>query len=145
MKNIVRRLAIAAVLVAAVAPAALAGGANAKVEGPARDGRYVVRTYACSNPAAIQVTAWAEGLLEGKRQTLPIKIERTKQKGVYQFARTWPEKGTWAIRMRLGNQGPHVPVTVTALQQDGAVRSNELVWEGDGMKECAAILAGKGI
>jgi hypothetical protein len=144
MSQLVRRLVIAAALMAAVAPAALAGGANAKVSGPAKDGRYTVQTYACSNPANLHVTAWAEGLVNGKRQTVPIKIEMTRAKGVYDFKRTWPEGGQWAIRMRLGNQGPHVPVTVTALEPNGTVRTNELIWEGDGTKECVAILSGKG-
>ena len=142
MSQIIRLVVTPVVLVAALAPAAFAGGANAKVEGPAKDGRYTVRTYACSDPANIQVVAWAEGLVEGKRQTVPLKIEKTRAKGVYQFKRAWPESGTWAIRMRLGNQGPHAPVTVTALQPNGAVRANQLIWEGDGTKECVAILNG---
>jgi hypothetical protein len=144
MQNLVHRLSIAATLVAMLAPAALAGGANAKVEGPSKDGRYTVRTYACSDPANLHVTAWAEGLVDGKRQTVPIKIEMTRQKGVYQFKRTWTENGTWAIRMKLGSQGPHVPVTVTALQPNGTVKANKLIWEGDGQEECLAILNGGG-
>jgi hypothetical protein len=145
MKNIVRRLAIAAVLVTAVVPAALAGGTHVQVTGPFKDGQYAVHTYQCSNPAAVRVTAWAEGLVDGKRQTVPVKLLRTKEKGVYRFTRTWPGNGTWALRMTVGNAGPHVPVTLAALDQKGAVRDSKLVWEGDGMKECVAILNGKDI
>ncbi len=143
MSQIIRLVVTPVLLVAALAPVTLAGGANATVEGPAKDGRYTVRTYACSDPANIRITAWAEGLVDGKRQTVPVKIEKTGQKGVYHFKRTWPEAGTWAIRTRLGNQGPHVPVTITALER-GNVRANQLIWEGDGTKECVALLKGDG-
>jgi hypothetical protein len=142
MNTIVRRLVIAAALVAAVAPAALAGGTHVQVSGPHKDGQYAVHTYMCSNPSSVRVTAWAEGIVDGKRRTVPIKMLRTKEKGVYRFNRSWPENGTWAIRMTVGNAGPHVPVTLASLDEKGTVKNSRLVWEGDGMKECVAILNG---
>ena len=141
MTNPFRTLAAAAALLVALAPAALAGGANAKIEGPAKDGTYLVRTYACSNPAALKVTAWAEGLVDGRRQTVPVTIQKTRAKGVYRFTRSWPAGGQWAIRMALGDS--RMPVTVTALTLEGAVKSNCLIWDGDGKTQCAAILAGE--
>jgi len=66
----------------------------------------------------------------------------TNTKGVYWFERTWPETGQWAIRMELGRG--RTPVTVTALDQHGVVKANKLIWEGDGQKECVAILNGGG-
>ena len=102
MSQLIRRLVTAAALVAVLAPAALAGGVNAKVSGPMKDGKYFV----------------------------------------YSFARTWPESGTWAIRMALGNA--HAPVTITALDEHGAVKANKLIWDSDGTKECTAILNGGG-
>jgi hypothetical protein len=43
--------------------------------------------------------------------------------------------------MELGDG--HLPVTVTSLDDKGSVKSNELIWEGDGQKQCEAVLAGK--
>ena len=142
MKRSIHSLAAAAALVVTLAPAALAGGMNAKVEGPGRDGRtYTVRTYQCSNPASLKVSAWAEGLVNGKRQSVQLSIKKTNKPGVFQFTRTWPAEGQWAIRMELGEG--HLPVTVTALDDKGIVKTNELIWEGDGQKQCEAVLAGK--
>ncbi len=136
-----RTLAAAAALLVTLAPAVLAGGAHVKVSGPAKDGRtYLVHTYACSNPAALKVTAWAEGLVDGKRQTMPVTLRKTRDKGVYQLARTWPARGTWVLRMEVGDG--RLPVTVAAIGADGAVQANRLIWEGDGLRECAAILSG---
>jgi hypothetical protein len=142
MTNRSRTLAAAAALLVALAPAALAGGASARIEGPGKDGRYTVRTYQCSNPSALKVTAWAEGLVDGRRQTVPVTIRRTRARGVYEFTRSWPENGQWVIRMALGGVGAHTPVTVTALAKSGEVQGNQLIWEGDGLRECAAILSG---
>ncbi len=166
--SIMGGLATGVVLAVALASPAFAGGANAAIEGPEQDGRYTVHTYVCTNPAHlsrpnsarhnfsvfaparrsttcvgdIHVTAWAEGLVDGKRQTVPIKIEMTGQKGIYRFQRTWPENGKWVIRMNLGPQGPRTPVTVTMLDPKGVARANEVIWEGDGTKECVAFLRG---
>ena len=140
MTHSFRSLVATTALFASLAPVALAGGANAKVEGPGRDGRtYTVRTYQCENPAALKVTAWAEGLVDGKRQTLPLSLKKTGKSGVFQFARNWPATGEWVIRMELG-EGRH-PVTVTDLDTKGAVKANQLIWEGNGQKECESLLA----
>jgi hypothetical protein len=136
----VRRLVITAALVATLAPAAVAGGANAKVWGPGEDGRYTVQTYLVAKPSALRVTAWAEGLVDGRRQTVRLEIERTRENGVYKFARNWPARGRWAIRMDLGDR--ELPVNVTALGENGDVRANKTIWEGDGLEECVAILNG---
>jgi hypothetical protein len=39
-------------------------------------------------PASLQVSAWAEGLVNGKRQSLPLSIKKTSKPGVFQFTRT---------------------------------------------------------
>jgi hypothetical protein len=129
-------------MVATLAPAALAGGMHAKVEGPAKDGRtYTVRTYQCSDPANLKVAVWAEGLVSGKRQTLPLAIKKTSKAGVFQFTRNWPASGEWMLRVQF--PGAHAPVTLTELNGNGSVRTVDLIWEGDGVKQCEAILSGK--
>lgn len=141
MTWLMRRLVTSLALTALFAPAALAGGASARVEGPAKDRRiYTVRTYMCSNPASLKMTAWAEGMVNGKRTTLPLAIHKTREKGVFEFQRNWPADGKWSVRLALG-QG-RSPVTVAALGQDGAVTTQQLVWEGDGKPECDAIVCG---
>jgi len=136
-----RTIAATALLSVTYVSAALAGGVSARIEGPGKSGAYTVRTYQCSNPAALKVTVWAEGVVDGKRQTVPVAIQKTKTKGVYQFTRTWPENGQWAIRMALAGGG-HSPVTLTSLGEKGSVKANCLIWDGDGQRELAAILNG---
>ena len=138
-----RSLAAAAALLITLAPAAFAGGgSSANVQGPDRDGRtYTVRTYDCGSLANVRVTAWAEGLVDGKRQTLPLKLKKTGQTGVYQFTRSWPAAGQWAIRMELGSR-PHSAV-VTSLDEKGVAKVSQVIFDGTGLKQCEAVLAGQ--
>ena len=142
MNHLCHRLVVAVLLVVAAAPAALAGGPYVQVWGPHSDGLYAVHTYMCEDPASLRVTAWAEGLVAGQRRTLPIELRKMKEKGVYKFARSWPEHGTWAIRMKV-ERGGHSPVTIAAMDETGKVSRFQLVWKGDGEKECVAVLNGE--
>ena len=142
MKHFLHRLVITAALVMGAAPAALAGGPYVQVWGPHEDGLYAVHTYLCENPSSLRVTAWAEGLVDGQRRTVPIKLRRTKEKGVYKFARSWPQAGTWALRMK-AEKGGHGAITIAAMDEQGKVTQFQLVREGDGEKECVAVLSGE--
>ena len=140
MSHHLRALAIAAMLWAAAASASFAGGMNARVEGPARDGKtYTIRTFACSNPASVRVSAWAEGVVSGERKSLPLRLTAAKGPGVFRFERTWPGDGDWLVRLAFPN--PHAPVTVGTIAADGRVQDNVLVWDSDGRQECDARLA----
>jgi hypothetical protein len=85
------------------------------------------------------VTATAEGVVKGQRTSLPIKLTPMKEKGVYQFARTWPSDGTWIVRITPAARDR--AVTLAAISSDGRVGDNELVWKSDGRHECDQKLA----
>ena len=140
MHSTLRTFVYAATLAAVLAPAALAGGMSARVEGPAKDGHtYTVRTYACSNPKSVRVSAWAEGVVNGERRTLPLVLQRTKAEGVFSVQRTWPAEGRWLVRLAFPTG--RAAVTVAEIGADGRVTDNSFVWESDGKHECDAKLA----
>lgn len=142
MKHFVHRFFITALLVMAAAPAAIASGPYVQVWGPHADDLYAVHTYLCPDPASLRVTAWAEGLVDGKRQTVPIKLKKMKEKGVYKFARSWPQGGTWVIRMK-ATKGDDSAITIASTDEHGEVTRFQLVRQGDGAKECTAVLNGE--
>ena len=139
MQSTIRSLALGFAFTTALASLANAGGTTASVEGPFKDASYVVRTANCGVPAAMSVTATAEGVVSGQRRSLPIKLSTTKEKGVYQFARTWPSEGQWVVRLQLA--GPHKPVTLAPIASNGEVGKNEFLWNTDGRHECDQKLA----
>ena len=130
-------------LLVGLAPAALAGGIHAKIEGPGPDGRtYTVRTYSCGPTDKLDPWGFAEGVVDGKRQSLLLRIKPTGDHGVYQFTRVWPQGGRWMIRVSLGH--PPSPATVATLRPDGTVKRNELYFKSDGSEQCYRALRTKG-
>ena len=139
MRYSIPGLALALALTSSLGGQAYAGGSTAMVEGPMKDATYLVRTAHCGEPASMSLTATAEGVVKGQRRSLPIKLTPTKEKGVYQFARTWPSDGDWIVR--LTPAGRDRAVTLVTIASDGHVGDNEFVWKSDGRRECDQKLA----
>lgn len=126
-------------LLVTLTPAAFAG-IHARIEGPGPDGlAYTARTYGLDEGDLLEPWALAEGVVDGKRQSVLIRLEPTGEHGVYRFPRTWSKEGVWMIRLSLGH--PPAPATVAALRADGSVRSNKLYKKSDGSRECHKALS----
>jgi len=138
MKPSIRALARGIALATALASLARAGGAGVNME-RTKDGKYLVRSYACTGPASVSIAATAEGVVNGERKSIPLKLEALKQPGVYQFERTWPGQGTWLVRMEMS--GSHQLTFIATIARDGRVAGTEYVAEGDGRHECDQKLA----
>ena len=60
----------------------------------------VVRPQVCDNPAAVQITGTAEGLVNGMRQSLPLNlIPVNSAEGVYAVQQQWPDNGQWVLQL----------------------------------------------
>jgi hypothetical protein len=138
MKLSIRTLALGLALTAALASLAHGGGAGVTLD-RAKDGSYHVHSFACSGPASVSMTASAEGVVNGERASIPLKLEPTKEPGLYRFTRTWPSQGTWLVRAQMS--GSHRLVTIATIARDGRVTRTEYVMEGDGRQECDQKLA----
>ena len=138
MLRSIRTLALVLTLTASLAPFARAGGAAIHVE-QAKDGTYLVHTYACTGPSSVSVTASAEGMVHGVRKSIPLELKKTKEPGLYQFERPWPAGSTWLVRAELS--GTHKVVNIATIASDGRVTGSEYVAAGDGRRECDQKLA----
>jgi hypothetical protein len=139
MKLSIHTIPLVFALTTAIAPLAHAGGSRASVEGPFKDASYAVRTANCGAASWLSVTATAEGVVNGQRRSMPIKLSTTKEKGVYRFTRTWPSEGQWMVRVQV--RDGHGPVTLASIASDGHVGENEYLWDTDGRHECDQKLA----
>jgi hypothetical protein len=90
-------------LLLAMPSLALAGGFQLSIETPAgasdpqlKDVVLVARTYGCHQPADAKLTATAEGLVNGNRQSMPLEL-RSIGSGVYGIKQQWPSEGTWVL------------------------------------------------
>jgi hypothetical protein len=88
-----------------IAVPAFAGGFQLSVETPNKsndqkltDVVLVARTYGCHQPADAKLSATAEGLVGGKRQSLPVELSSIES-GVYAIKQQWPAEGTWVLAL----------------------------------------------
>ena len=137
-----RRMVTTLALLCCVAPAALAGGLHATIEGPDAEGLYTARTFACDPTTTLEPWAIAEGLVDDRRESVLIRLEPTEEHGVYRFPRTWTTEGRWMIRLALGH--PPAPATVATLGSNGQVVSSRLHFKTDGADVCNKALRPKG-
>lgn len=68
-------------------------------EARAKHAVVMVQTTACRDPEKTVVSATAEGLVAGKRRTLPLQVMRFSPSGAYGVARQWPAEGIWTVRV----------------------------------------------
>src|SRR6185295_19113174 len=88
-EGVMQRWVFCLAFLVSLAPAAFAGGIHARIEGPDRDGlTYTARTFSCDPSAALEPWALAEGVVDGKRRSVLIRLEPTSEHGVYRFTRT---------------------------------------------------------
>jgi hypothetical protein len=65
----------------------------------------VVHAFSCHEPTDAALSAHAEGVVGGKRRTIPLKLESAGKTGVYTVARQWPADGSWALVFSLDRGG----------------------------------------
>ncbi len=63
----------------------------------AKNAVVLVRLDGCHNPADATVTATAEGLVNGQRRSIPLKLEPVSQPATYAVAPQWPAEGRWVL------------------------------------------------
>lgn len=77
-----------------------------------RDAAFVVRAYYHERPVGYEVTGTAEGLVDGRRESIELDVRATSQPGVYAVIRNWPDEGRWVVNLASGT--PNAPVTLLA-------------------------------
>jgi hypothetical protein len=83
------------------------------------------------------VTATAEGLVNGVRKSVPIRIEAASRAGTFAVRKQWPAEGTWLVRVAF-----HSTTAIVRLGRDGSVAgvSVPTTAASDGMQLPRAVL-----
>ena len=108
------------VAIATLASVSFAGGFQLEIQAPTsnegemKGAALLIRTYGCHQPWDADVTATAEGVVNGKRQSVKIELTRTSQ-GVYAVKQQWPLQGTWVVAIT----GQYNGITSSALVEMG--------------------------
>ena len=88
------RLGIASFAIAALA---LADGFTFSLGSPvaaedfrAKAATFVFRTEGCADPAKSQISGTAEGIVNGTRRSVALKVAAMSKPGIYAVYQTWP-------------------------------------------------------
>jgi hypothetical protein len=102
----VLRLGLAALVSMAGVQWALAGGFFLTIGNPVaanvpqvKGAVLVVRPDGCEQPAKAQITGTAEGIVNGARRSVPLKLTTLPTPGVYAVYREWPAEGVWVVNL----------------------------------------------
>ena len=84
----------------------LAGGLRVEVGNPAANpearaqkAALVARIMACQSPEKTRITATAEGVVDGSRRTIPLRVVPLSVPGTFAVMREWPVEGNWAVKL----------------------------------------------
>jgi hypothetical protein len=88
----------------------------------AKTASFVFRTEGCADPAKAQITGTAEGLVNGIRHSVPLKVSAMAKAGIYAVYQTWPTEGAWVVNLKgacgAENAGALVPTTTKGFLRD---------------------------
>jgi hypothetical protein len=129
-RTLLHSLALVTVLTVSAFSTALAGPPWIAIEYPAnpfdrtsRDAFLTVRTYHHGELMAKTVTGTAEGVVNGKRVSVPLDIRSGSQTGMYVVRWQKPAAGRWVLVINSGNQGITDATAVVEISPTGTVAS----------------------
>ena len=118
---------VPALCILATATTLTAGGFYLSLEKPAiadtpqiKDAVLLVRPSGCHQPEDALISATAEGVVKGHRQTIKLQLHPAP-KGVYAIKQQWPTEGVWLVAVRGSYLGAHRGVLLE-LAPDGTVK-----------------------
>jgi hypothetical protein len=129
-RTLLRSFAFVTALTLTAFSTALAGPPWIAIEYPAnpfdrtsRDAFLTVRTYHHGDLMAKTVTGTAEGVVNGKRQSMPLDIRPGSQAGMYVVRWQRPAVGRWVLVINSGMQGVTDATAVVDISPTGGVAS----------------------
>ena len=125
-----RKIALVSILSLVAATAAIAGPPWIAVEYPAnphdpntRGAFCTVRTYHHGDMMAFDISGTAEGLVNGKRQSVRLDIRRLPQAGMYAVRWQKPAQGEWALVISTSRDGHFMATALIDVDSRGRVAS----------------------
>jgi hypothetical protein len=110
-----RKVALATILSAVVVTTAIAGPPWIAIEYPVnphdpntRGAFCTVRTYHHGDLMSFDISGTAEGLVNGKRESVRLDIRRLPQAGVYAVRWQKPAQGNWALVISTARDGHYM-------------------------------------
>lgn len=128
-----RTLLLSTALTLALAAAAHGGPPWISIELPAnphhattRDASMLVRAYHHSSALNAALTGTAEGIVDGRRISLPLELRRTNQAGVYAVSTPLPKGGTWIMAITVSESESSTATALVTVDPRGRIVAVEV-------------------
>ena len=86
-----------------------------------KDVGMAVRAENCADPAKAQITGTAEGIVDGARRSVPLRIVRGATAGSFAVSHDWPSQGAWVVNLT-GHCGNSTASAVVPFGPNGFLR-----------------------
>ena len=77
----------------------IAAGTDSKVKKDMKGTALVVRPRLCDDEGSVQITGTAEGVVNGARQSVTLRLVALPTPGVHAVQQQWPDNGTWILHL----------------------------------------------
>jgi hypothetical protein len=128
LRTHLKKLGLVAALSSIALTAAIAGPPWIAIEYPVnphdpntRGAFCTVRTYHHGDLMAFDITGTAEGLVNGKRQSVRLDIKRLPQAGTYAVRWQKPAQGKWALVISTARDGHYMASALIDVNASGRV------------------------
>lgn len=98
------------------------GNPAANPDAKAKDAAVIVRAVGCHSPEKAVFTGVAEGVVNGKRQTIPLTMIALDQPGVFAVKQQWPREGSWVLTFTGSVDGVYLAGATVPVSSKGVER-----------------------
>ena len=97
------------------------GNPEASAEARQHNAVVTIKAVGCHDPATAQVTATAIGVVDGRRQTINLKLTPLSEPGMFALSQQWPKSWRWVIQL-VGKNGEQFTNTLVGAGPEGVDR-----------------------
>lgn len=75
------------------------GNPEANPEAKKANAVLVIKATGCHDPSTATLAATAIGVVNGKRQSIPLTVTKLSGPGAFALTQQWPKEGKWVIEL----------------------------------------------
>ena len=98
------------------------GNPEASPEATKANAVLTLRMDGCHEPEKAVVTATATGVVDGKQQTIPLKLTKLSAPGAYALTQQWPKQGKWVVAISANDVDKRSTYTLVQAGPEGVDR-----------------------
>ncbi len=116
------------------------GNPDASPEARSHNAVLTLKLAGCHEPQKATLTGSAISVVDGKRQSIPLKLIALSEPGMYAVTRQWPAQGRWVLEFIATDQGRLTSTLVSAGPAGIDRQSAKLAMRQPAEEDIAALL-----